>query len=137
MRRGPALTALLVAAYATTWAVNRSLVEVDGRSMAPTLLPGDRLLTVPAGRGACRPGRVVVVADPTDPDHLVVKRIASAEAGQVTVLGDDPSASTDSRHWGPLPRANVRRRVLRRWPDLRTRLDRPDRTGPPPVVPGP
>jgi nickel-type superoxide dismutase maturation protease len=110
--------------YIATLAVNRSLVEVRGASMEPTLWPGDRLLTVPPRRRWLVPGRVVVVADPADPSHLVVKRLARAEAGQVEVLGDHPAGSTDSRHWGPLPTAAVRRVVVRRWPDLRTRLHR-------------
>lgn len=116
-------TATLV--YLVTWTVNRSLVEVRGRSMEPTLRAGDRLVTVPARRRiGLRPGRVVVVADPTDADHLVVKRIAQVDDDRVTVLGDHAAASTDSRTWGPLPHAAVRRVVLRRWPDLRTRLHR-------------
>ncbi len=118
------VVALLAVAYAITLAVNRSVVEVRGGSMEPTLWAGDRLLTVPARPAWLRPGRVVVVADPGDADHLVVKRIASSERGRVEVLGDDPAASTDSRHWGPLPIAAVRRVVVRRWPDLRTRLHR-------------
>jgi nickel-type superoxide dismutase maturation protease len=92
--------------------------------MEPTLWAGDRLLTVPARPASVRPGRVVVVADPADEGHLVVKRVVSAEAGRVVVLGDQPAASTDSRTWGPLPRRAVRRIVVRRWPDLRTRLHR-------------
>jgi nickel-type superoxide dismutase maturation protease len=112
------------AAYLAVLAVNRSLVEVRGASMEPTLWAGDRLVTVPVRPAWVRPGRVVVVADPGDPDHLVVKRVAVAGAGRVEVVGDDPDASTDSRTWGPLPLAAVRRIVVRRWPDLRTRLHR-------------
>jgi nickel-type superoxide dismutase maturation protease len=114
-----------VAGYGLVLGVNRSLVEVRGRSMEPTLRPGDRLLTVPARRAWLRRGRVVVVRDPGDPDHLAVKRIADVERGRVAVLGDHPEASTDSRTWGTLPIAAVRRVVVRRWPDLRTRLHRP------------
>ena len=123
-RWGRVLTAAAVAAYVATWAANRSLVEVRGRSMEPALRAGDRLVTLPVRPGALRPGRVVVVADPTDADHLVVKRIAHLVGDRVTVLGDHAAASTDSRTWGPVPRAAIRRIVLRRWPDLRTRLHR-------------
>lgn len=111
-------------AYVVALAVNRSLVEVRGSSMEPTLWPGDRLLTVPPLRRWLRPGRVVVVVDPGDPQHLVVKRLARAGSGRVEVIGDHAAGSTDSRHWGPLPVAAVRRVVVRRWPDLRTRLHR-------------
>lgn len=112
-------------AYLATWLANRSLVEVRGASMEPVLRAGDRLLTVPARPGSVRPGRVVVVVDPADPTHLVVKRVAAAIDGRVTVLGDHAAASTDSRTWGPLPLGEARRVVVRRWPDLRTRLHRP------------
>jgi nickel-type superoxide dismutase maturation protease len=110
--------------YLATLAVNRSLVEVRGGSMEPSLWAGDRLLTLPARRGWLRPGRVVVVADPDDPSHLVVKRLGRVEDGRAEVLGDNSVASTDSRRWGPVPIGAVRRVVVRRWPDLRTRLDR-------------
>jgi nickel-type superoxide dismutase maturation protease len=113
-----------VALYLAVLAVNRSLVEVQGASMEPTLWAGDRLLTVPATPRRIRPGRVVVVTDPADPSHLVVKRVARADGGRVEVLGDQPAASTDSRTWGALPPSAVRRIVVRRWPDLRTRLHR-------------
>jgi nickel-type superoxide dismutase maturation protease len=123
-RAGAAVAAALAATYLGVLAVNRSLVVVRGASMEPTLWAGDRLLTVPARSASIRPGRLVVVVDPADHDHLVVKRVARAEAGWVEVLGDRPAASTDSRTWGPLPRQAVRRLVVRRWPDLRTRLHR-------------
>ncbi|WP_052664992.1 nickel-type superoxide dismutase maturation protease [Nitriliruptor alkaliphilus] len=123
-RRWVAVVAAVGMAYLATLTVNRSVVEVRGASMEPTLWPGDRLLTVPARRRWLRTGRVVVVADPADPTHLVVKRIARTERGLVEVLGDQPAASTDSRHWGPLPVTAIRRVVIRRWPDLRTRLSR-------------
>lgn len=123
-RRWGGVVALLGVAYLGTLAVNRAIVEVRGSSMEPVLWAGDRLLTVPAGRGWLREGQVVVVADPADPTHLVVKRIARAEGGRVEVLGDHAAASTDSRVWGTLPLDAVRRIVVRRWPDVRTRLHR-------------
>jgi nickel-type superoxide dismutase maturation protease len=118
------LAGVLGLAYLAALAVNRSLVEVHGRSMEPTLRPGDRLLTVPVWRPLLEPGQVVVVADPTDPDHLVVKRLIALGAGRAEVHGDDPRASTDSRVWGPLRLAAVRRIAVCRWPDLRTPLRR-------------
>lgn len=124
MGRVAVVVAAGAAVYLGVLAANRSLVEVRGASMEPTLWAGDRLLTVPARSASIRPGRVVVVADPADPTHLVVKRVSRADGGQVEVLGDDPAASTDSRTWGPLRPDAVRRIVVRRWPDLRTRLHR-------------
>jgi nickel-type superoxide dismutase maturation protease len=112
------------ALYGLALAVNRSVVDVEGPSMEPALWAGDRLVTIPARPGWLEPGQVVVVADPADADHLVVKRLAAIETGRVVVLGDNPRASTDSRSWRALPLRAVRRLVLARWPDLRTPLRR-------------
>jgi nickel-type superoxide dismutase maturation protease len=90
------------------------VVEVRGRSMAPTLLPGDRLLVV---RLAPRTGDVVLAADPRDADREMVKRVASIDAFGVTLRGDNPVASTDARTFGAIPTDRVRwRAVLRYWP---------------------
>jgi nickel-type superoxide dismutase maturation protease len=113
---------LAVAGYLAVVAINRSLVEVRGSSMEPVLWPGDRLLTVPAALSWLRVGQVVVVRDPGDPDHLVVKRLADVDRATVEVRGDDPDRSTDSRQWGRLPRSSVRRVALVRWPDVRSPL---------------
>ena len=119
-------TALGVAlgTYLAVLAVNRSLVTVRGPSMEPALWPGDRLLTVPSVPALLTPGRVVVVDDPTDPGHLVVKRLHTVDAVAVVVRGDAADRSTDSSVWGPLPRRAVRRIAVARWPDLRTPLRR-------------
>jgi nickel-type superoxide dismutase maturation protease len=116
------------ALYGLALAINRSLVEVRGISMEPSLWEGDRLLTVPARRAWLEPGQVVVVTDPADPDHEVVKRLGSVGDGRAEVFGDNPRASTDSRSWGPLPLAAIRRIVVARWPDLLTPLRRLDAT---------
>ncbi|HEX2064345.1 MAG TPA: S26 family signal peptidase, partial [Acidimicrobiales bacterium] len=50
-------------------------VEVQGDSMRPTLLAGDRLLVLRLG--PVRPGDLVVVADPRQPDRRMVKRVAA------------------------------------------------------------
>lgn len=118
------LVRLVALLYVATLAVNRSLVRVTGPSMEPSLVPGDRLLTVPALRWWLRPGQVVVVRDPARPGHLAVKRLASMGTDGARVLGDAPDRSTDSRAWGPLPYASIRRVAIARWPDLRTPLSR-------------
>lgn len=88
-------------------------VEVVGDSMLPALRPGDRLLVLrPA---PARPGDVVAVADPRLPARIMVKRVAAVGAEGVTVLGDNPAASTDSRHFGPLASDAVRGRVFYRY----------------------
>jgi nickel-type superoxide dismutase maturation protease len=88
-------------------------LEVVGPSMRPTLEEGDRLLVVRPGRA--RPGDLVVVPDPRRSDRLVVKRVVKASAAGLTVRGDNPSASTDSRDFGPVPAASVRGRVVYRY----------------------
>ncbi|HVM00755.1 MAG TPA: nickel-type superoxide dismutase maturation protease [Egibacteraceae bacterium] len=87
---------------------------VRGESMTPTLEPGDRLL-VRRWPARARPGDLVVVVQPGPPDRLVVKRLAAARSSRLTVLGDNPAASTDSRHYGDLPRGALRGRVVYRY----------------------
>ncbi len=86
--------------------------------MRPALEPGDRLLVVRGRRP--RPGDVVAVADPRQPARVVVKRVTAVGRAGVTVVGDNPAASTDSRHYGPVAPSTVRgRAVWRYWPETR------------------
>jgi len=118
------VAATVVGCYLGALAVDRSRILVRGPSMSPTLLDGDVLLTVPALPGLRRVGTIVVVADPADADHLVVKRLTARDGDRVQVRGDDPDRSTDGRVWGWLPRSRIRRVALARWPDVRTPLRR-------------
>lgn len=115
-----ARTALLAAAglWALTRLVNRRLVVVRGPSMLPDLREGEQLLTLPRTLLPLRVGQVVVVEDPAEPGHLVVKRLAGLDDAGALVLGDNPAASTDGRVWGPLPPRAVRRVAIARWPSL-------------------
>ncbi len=85
--------------------------------MRPTLPPGRTVLVDPSAYdcAAPKPGDVVLVEhpDPRREGLLVVKRVAEVEpqAGQVVVLGDFPTASTDSRDYGPVPLTGLRGRV--------------------------
>jgi nickel-type superoxide dismutase maturation protease len=90
-------------------------VTVEGRSMEPSLLPGDRLLLVPA-RGL-RPGQVVAAPDPRQPERLLVKRVVWVDTGRrlVWVEGDNLPHSTDSRAFGPLRRRAIVGRALYRY----------------------
>ncbi|MDQ6910105.1 MAG: nickel-type superoxide dismutase maturation protease [Actinomycetota bacterium] len=99
-------------------------VEVIGDSMRPALEPGDRLLVLRTAR--VRTGDMVAVVDPREPDRLVIKRVATFSPSEITVLGDNPAASTDSRVFGPVRRDALRgRAVYRYFPvDRRTRLGR-------------
>lgn len=86
--------------------------------MVPTLLPGDRVL-VWRGLGPLRPpirvGDLVALVDPRDPRRVMVKRVTGVAGLEVSVLGDNAAASTDSRHFGPVSAAAVHGRVVYRY----------------------
>jgi nickel-type superoxide dismutase maturation protease len=115
-------TVVGLAAGAALAALRRlDAVEVEGSSMAPALLPGDRLL-VESWTYAWRPpraGEVVLAPDPRGGRELI-KRAAAVHDGAVELRGDRPASSTDSRHFGAVPASAVRWRVsLRYWPPAR------------------
>jgi len=104
------LAAIAAVAAARRWL---DVVEVRGQSMAPTLLPGDRLLVVAA---TPRVGDVVLALDPRQPDRELIKRVASLDATAMDLRGDNASASTDVR---VAPGAANWRAVVRYWPPVR------------------
>lgn len=78
--------------------------------MQPALEPGDRLVLWRGGR--VRRGDVVAVPDPRRPDRTVVKRVALTSPTGLTLLGDNPDASTDSRAFGTVARGTVKGRLV-------------------------
>lgn len=95
-------------------------VEVVGPSMRPTLEPGDRLVVLSPPFGRCpwpEPGAIVALRDPRRQGRVLVKRVAAVDrrAGSIEVAGDDPSTSTDSRNFGPVPRSSIVGRVIYRY----------------------
>jgi len=79
--------------------------------MAPSLMPGDRVLAVRSPRRV-RPGDVVVFD--LRPGFEVVKRVAPTPPGEsgVWVLGDNPGAgSVDSRTFGAIAEARITARI--------------------------
>lgn len=123
---GTAAVAAVAAVGFAGWRILRYLdaVEVTGRSMAPTLEPGDRLLveTWTYGRRPPVVGEVVVAPDPREPTRELVKRVAATEHGKVTLRGDS-AKSTDSRRFGSVPAGDVRARAaFRYWPPQRAGL---------------
>ncbi len=116
----PGLFAGLAAALTITRRLD--VVEVDGHSMAPALLPGDRLLveSISYARRPPRPGEVVLARDPRHASRELVKRVAASDGEHLELLGDSPAASTDSREFGAIPIAEVHwRAVIRYWPPRR------------------
>jgi nickel-type superoxide dismutase maturation protease len=129
MSRRPLVALLGVAAgIAAGAAASRWLdvVEVRGASMAPALLPGDRLLVESRtyGRRAPRPGEIVLAADPRRGDRELIKRVVAVDeaAAAADLRGDAPEASTDSRDFGAVPLTAIRwRAAVRYWPPERAR----------------
>ena len=96
--------------------------------MTPTLRAGDWLLALPMGLPGVRPraGSLVVARHPERPELEIIKRAASPEPTSFFLLGDNPAASTDSRHFGPLSVEQIDAVVVGRyWPLRRVRPFRP------------
>jgi len=96
--------------------------------MTPTLEPGDLVVVVRPGR--LRAGELVLLGHPTRLEYEVVKRVIALPGeqvagrvladGEVWVLGDNASRSTDSRSLGPIGMDTVRGVVrFRYWPITR------------------
>ena len=105
------------------WRLLRNLdaAIVQGRSMVPTLQPGDRLLVESwtYRQRPPRPGEVVLAADPRRPRRELAKRVAAVGPESLTLVGDG-ARSTDSRTFGAIPLENVKWRALARyWPPRR------------------
>ena len=111
---GPLFVCLALVTVGRRWI---DVVEVRGRSMAPSLQPGDRLVVVRSHRPP-RAGDVVLALDPRDVGRELVKRVARVDhAGGATLRGDNAALSTDARAFGTLPMSAIRWRVaLRYWP---------------------
>ncbi|GMY33473.1 birch protein [Fagus crenata] len=110
---------------------------VYGPSMLPTLnLTGDVLLAehVSPRLGKAGPGDVVLLRSPVDPRRTLTKRVVGMEGdtvtffvdpmrtdtcqtvvvpkGHVWIQGDNMYASSDSRHFGPVPYGLIQGKVF-------------------------
>ena len=86
--------------------------------MAPSVSPRERVVVNKLAYLFSRPqpGDLVVVRDLRQPDRLLLKRIdCRAADGGWLVLGDNPSASTDSRAFGPVRREHIIGKVWFRY----------------------
>jgi signal peptidase I len=161
-RRGQELmsgvrTLLSAAVYATLIVTfGFQVARVDGRSMAPTLEDHDRLIVnkLVYEIGEPRPGDIVMLYYPINPEKMFVKRVIAREndvvrivdgrvyvndvalhdeyvpeefrshddwgpitvqQGYYFVMGDHRNNSSDSRHWGQVPKKYIVGKVKIRW----------------------
>jgi len=106
------------------------IAAVEGRSMLPSMSPGDLVLVWKAAYGLAKPfggyfftwakpgNRDVVAALNPDNGAFVVKRISSQSQGFLPegfyyLLGDNFYESVDSREFGPVPMRNILGKVYR------------------------
>lgn len=89
--------------------------RVVGDSMLPGLAAGRLVFALRLVRPfGPRAGDVVIAAHD---DREKIKRVQSVSDGKIFLLGDNPAASKDSRHFGWLPSDVVIARVI--WPRVR------------------
>jgi signal peptidase I len=132
------------------------VARVDGLSMAPTLEDHDRLIVnkLVYELGDPRPGDIVMLYYPLNPEKMFVKRVIAKEGDTVRivdgrvyvndiplkddyvaseyrshddwgpqvipegydfVMGDHRNNSSDSRHWGMVPKKYIIGKVQIRW----------------------
>lgn len=123
------LVAVAVPLIALVWQVRRThlRVRIVGHSMAPGLLDGTQVFTKRISPERLLPGDIVVLPEPGT-GQLIIKRIAALAGepfpfprdgelqvppGMVAVLGDNPTQSNDSRHFGYVPAERIRGRLVR------------------------
>jgi nickel-type superoxide dismutase maturation protease len=83
--------------------------RVVGESMLPTLKPGQIVFVTPWVR--LLPGKVVMARVR---NREVIKRVKSVSPEGITLKGDNPDQSTDSRYFGPIDPRTILGVVI--WP---------------------
>ena len=72
--------------------------------MAPTLRDGDAIVALSTNWLPVKPGRIVAFRRG---EALFIKRALNREGGGWYVVGDNPSRSSDSRRFGPVPESEI------------------------------
>jgi len=90
----------------------RSVFGVDGRSMCPTLEPGDLVIVDPTRKGEV--GSIVVAELMTG--CKVVKRVGSKGDTTVSLTSDNPHEGVDSRQLGSFDVTQIVGEVTLTWP---------------------
>lgn len=96
------------------------LRQISGKSMQPALREG-QVVAALAWFWRLRPGDVVII------EHNgmeKIKRLKKIRQGEVWLAGDNPGKSTDSRHFGWLPREAVLAKVVYPNPALSSEYSR-------------
>lgn len=84
----------------------RKAFLVEGDSMLPTLANGDKVLVDP--KSSIEIGDIVLAKHPYRLDVRIIKRVTEvAKDGRLTLAGDNPAESTDSRTFGTVSRSNI------------------------------
>lgn len=86
--------------------------------MFPLLRAGDEVLVDRRAfrRRQPRIGDIVIVQHPEQDDLKIIKRVTAVSPDdRYYVAGDNPAASTDSRDFGPVPKALILGRVTSRF----------------------
>lgn len=96
----------------------RKRFRITGNSMLPLLKPGEEVLIDPNiyQKQLPKVGEIVVAQHPTQKDLQLIKRVASIrDNGSCLLLGDNPTASTDSRQFGEVPLCLIQGQVTCRF----------------------
>jgi nickel-type superoxide dismutase maturation protease len=117
MMRGGVLVRLAVHVPGVYWVLaflTGKRVVVRGRSMVPTLRPGERVLfdRLAYALESPRVGDVVLARHSARPGMRMIKRVAEVTGEGLMLLGDNAGESTDSRTLGAFRREDI---VGRAW----------------------